>query len=96
MEEGKGGQQTANMFWSGICTHYSQIQNHQLHCTYLNTSPRSFPEENLSEPKAIIIGQGEGMGDVFLLLLEGSTASSPSCSSPSSPHVGRKGPVLKY
>jgi len=62
----------------------------------LNTSPRSFPEENLSGPKAIIMGQGEGMGDVFLLLLEVSAASSPSCSSPSSLHVGRKGPTTVF
>jgi hypothetical protein len=61
----------------------------------LNISPRSFPEENLSGPKAIIMGQGEGMGEVFLLLLEVSAASSPSCSSPSSLHVGRKGPAIE-
>lgn len=35
------------------------------------------------------------MGDVLLLLLEVSAASSPSCSSPSSLHVGRKGPVIE-
>jgi len=41
------------------------------------------------------MGQGEGMGEVFLLLLEVSAASSPSCSSPSSLHVGRKGPAIE-
>jgi hypothetical protein len=41
------------------------------------------------------MGHGEGMGDVFLLLLEGSAVSNPSCSSPSSPHVDRKGPAIE-
>ena len=57
--------------------------------TYLTTSPRSFP----MEPSAITTGQGEGTGDVFLLLLEGSAASTPSCSSSSSPHADENDPV---
>jgi hypothetical protein len=69
------------------------IKRNCFYITYLIRSPRSFPDDNLSGPKAIIMGHGEGMGDAFLLL-QGSIASTPSCSSSSSPTAGRKVPVI--